>query len=205
MTHDAQNVHQRASPLDQHSALSQVHSSYLSLCMHEIYPPSLGRSSSKNLAMSPSLCGALQRDVVMHTGCMLSSHSNVLQCTISKNALLPQKFSLGLQYNPFTWSQHFLDKSLRVISSGGVVIARVVLSGRMARGLGAGLPSSPQGSSDQTSEARGETFHLSKMSFLLSCFTSRTQSFQTLSQITSQGPLAYCHRMMDKSVSWVKL
>lgn len=92
----------------------------------------------------------------MLTGCMLSSHSNVLQGTISKNVLLPQKFSLGLQYNPFTWSQPFFDKSLRVISSGGVVIAMVVLSGRMATGLGAGLPSLPQRTSDSRHRKPGE-------------------------------------------------
>lgn len=93
---------------------------------------------------------------MMHTGRMLSLHSNVLQCTISKNVLLPQKFSLGLQYNPFTWSQPLFDKSLRVRSSGGVAIAMVVLSGRTARGTGAGSPSSPEGTSDSRHQKLGE-------------------------------------------------
>lgn len=51
-----------------------------------------------------------------------------------------------LPYNPFMKSQPFCDESMRAMNSRGLVTTTVILSGRMARWLGAGLPSTSQDS-----------------------------------------------------------
>ena len=64
------------------------------------------------------------------------------------------------------WRQPFSDESIRMMNLGGVIIAVVVLLGRMGQWLAAGTLSIMGIIGPQTSEGWGETSNLSEESVL---------------------------------------